>query len=325
MELNIVEEARRVFDCEIRALEASSAAIDHRFEKIVELVEKVHNAGGKLIFCGLGKNVFIARKISATFNSTGVSATFLDPVAALHGDVGICKEGDLAFLFSNSGSTEEVLAVVAPLKRLGAVTIAVTKEVTSPLGKNCDYILPYEVPAEADVLKMVPTSSTTAELAMGDALAMVFLKKRGFTPEDFAKFHPSGTIGKSLLLRVADVMRARPNIAVVSDGAKIVDVVLEIATKKSGLAVIVDEAGKLVGCFSDGDLKRLLPKNQNCLNDPIAVHMTRNPKTIQSELLAVEAVRRFEQYPINQLIVVDEYGFPVGVVDIQDLPKLKLV
>jgi arabinose-5-phosphate isomerase len=295
-------------------------------EKDLEnIFEKNQKEGGKLIFCGLGKNVFIARKVSATFNSTGVSSTFLDPVAALHGDVGLCREGDLAFLFSNSGMTEEVIAVVSPLKRLGAITIAITQDITSSLGKNCDYILPYVCPAEADVLKMVPTSSTTAEMALGDALAMVYLKKRGFTPEDFAKYHPSGTIGKSLLLKVSDVMRARPNISVIGDGAKVVDALVETSEKKSGMAVIVNESGKLVGVFSDGDLRRLIVKNQDCLNDPIATHMTHNPKTIQSELLAVEAVRRFEQFRINQLVVVDEYGFPIGVVEAQDLPKLKLV
>lgn len=323
--MNIIEEAWRVLKSEEQALEATAKSLDGRFEKVVELVETAFNKGGKLIFCGLGKNVFIARKISATFNSTGVPSSFLDPVAALHGDAGLCREGDLAFLFSNSGATEEVLAVIPVLKRLGAVTVAVTKNITSQLGINCDHVLPYVVPAEACPLNLAPTSSTTAALALGDALAMVFLKKRGFQPEDFAKYHPSGTLGKSLLLKVADVMRPRTAMAVIGDGAKVMDAIMAISEKKTGLVAVIDESGKLVGCFSDGDFRRLVLKNKNSLDEPIAAHMTRAPKTIQSELLAVEAVRRFEQKNMNQLIVVDEYGFPIGIVDAQDLPKLKLV
>jgi len=323
--INLLDEARNVLKLEIDALEATRQSLDSRFEITIGLIETAHKAGRKLIFMGVGKNVFIARKIAATFNSTGVSSLFMDCVSALHGDLGVCKEGDVALLFSNSGESDELLAVAPSLKRLGVISVGVTKSPTSRLGKICDHVLTYAVPTEACPLNLAPTASTTTALALGDALAMVFLKKRGFRAEDFAKYHPSGTLGKTLLLRVTDVMRDRTKMAVVSQNAKVIDAVNLITDRKTGLAAVVDENGKLLGAFSDGDFRRLVLQNENPLQENIADHMTRAPKTVQSEMMAVEAVKKFEAHKINQLIVVDEFGCPVGLVDGQDLPKLKLV
>ena len=323
--MNILEEARHVFKLEIDALEATAHSLDRRFEKTLELIESTHESGRKLVFMGMGKNVFVARKIAATFNSTGVSSIFLDPVSALHGDVGVCKEGDLAFLFSNSGDSDELLAVVSPLKRLGVFTVCVTRESSSRLAQACDHSLVYSVPAEACPLNLAPTASTTVAMALGDALAMVFLKKRGFQAEDFAKLHPSGVLGKTLLLKVSDIMRDRTKMAVVDESKKIIDALTAMTDKRCGVVAVTGADGKLLGVFSDGDFRRLALKNQNPLQEPIAAHMTRMPKTIQGDLLAVEALRRFEKSSIDDLIVVDEYGSPVGLLDGQDLPKLRLV
>lgn len=320
-----LEAASRVFKTEMGALEATAAILDGRFEKALELIDATQKNGRKLLFLGVGKNVFIARKIAATFNSTGVSSMYLDCVSALHGDIGVCKEGDLAFLLSNSGESDELLAVVPSLKRLGVVTIGITKEATSHLAQGCDHTLLYCVPSEACPLNLAPTASTTAALALGDALAMVFLRKRGFQAEDFAKYHPSGTLGKTLLLRVSDVMRPREKIAIVNNQALVIDAINAITDRKTGLAAVVDAGGKLIGAFSDGDFRRLALRSANPLQEKVVNHITRTPKTIQSEMMAVEALRKFESNKINQLIVLDEFGFPVGMVDAQDLPKLKLV
>jgi len=321
----LLDDARKVFKVEMNALEATMHMLDRRFEKAVELIEKAHTSARKLIWLGVGKNVFIARKIAATFNSTGVSSMFLDAVSALHGDVGVCKEGDLAFLLSNSGESEELLAVLVSLKRLGVQTVAITKEPTSRLALACDTVLPYAVPMEACPLNLAPTASTTAALALGDALAMVFLQKRGFKEADFALYHPSGTLGKTLLLKVSDVMRDRTKMAVVAQGATVMEALTAMTERRCGVVAVTDEGGKLVGVFSDGDFRRLALKSKTPLEEGISAHMSRQPKTINGELLAVEAIRRFEKSSIDDLIVVDEYGFPIGLVDGQDLPKLKLV
>lgn len=323
--MDLIQEARNIFDLEIAALQQTSQALGPRFEKAVELLETTHKRGGKLLFLGLGKNVFIAQKIAATFNSTGVPSLFLDPVSALHGDIGISQAGDLAFLFSNSGQTEELLNALPSLKRLGVITMAITKDLTSDLAKGCDYALNYEVPSEACPLNLAPTASTTSALALGDALSMVFLKKRGFREEDFAMYHPSGTLGKSLLLRVNDVMRPVVSMAIVQRDATIADSLNAMTQKKCGLAAVLDQSGKLIGAFTDGDFRRVALAVENPLKERIDAHMSKTPKTIQGNMMAVEAVRRLEEMRVDDLIVVDEHGFPMGLIDSQDLPKLKLV
>lgn len=322
--MQILAEAAKVFRAETAALEATMKGLDSRFEQVIGLIETAHKAHKKLIFSGIGKNVFIAQKLAATFNSTGVPTLFLDPLAAMHGDLGLCREGDLCFLMSNSGESEEMVALVPVLKRLGLTTVAITKEAASRLGTLCDKTLLYSVPVEACPLNLAPTASTTAALALGDALAMVYLLKRGFRAEDFAQYHPSGTLGKTLLLTVADVMRPRTDMAVIARQATVLQALNAMTEKKVGLVVVVDDADKLIGVFSDGDFRRLALKNPNPLQETVGNHMVRTPKTIQSNLMAVEVLRRYEQNKINQIPVVDEFGFPVGLVDIQDMPKLKV-
>lgn len=323
--MNILQEAASVLKTESAAIEATIGCLDSRFEQVMARINTVYQERKKLIFSGIGKNVFVAQKIAATFNSTGVPTLFLDPVAAMHGDLGLCRDGDLALLMSNSGESEELVALVPVLKRLGVTTVAITKEKTSRLATACDLALMYSVPTEACPLNLAPTASTTAALALGDALAMVFLKMRGFRAEDFAKYHPSGTLGRTLLLTVADVMRPRVNMPVVSREATVMQALNAMTEKKAGLVTVVDEADKLVGVFSDGDFRRLALKNKNPLEEKVEAHMVRTPRVIQSNLMAVEVLKRYEKNKINQIPVVDEHGFPVGLVDIQDLPAMKIV
>ncbi len=323
--MDILKEAASVLKTESAAIEATIRCLDSRFEQVMALIDAVHKNHKKLIFSGIGKNVFVAQKIAATFNSTGVPTLFLDPVAAMHGDLGLCREGDVAFLMSNSGESEELVALIPVLKRLGVTPIAITKEKTSRLATVCDKALIYEVPTEACPLNLAPTASTTAALALGDALAMVFLKMRGFRAEDFAKYHPSGTLGRTLLLTVGDVMRPRTRMAVVTREATVLQALNAMTEKKTGLVTVVDDSDKLAGVFSDGDFRRLAIKNKNPLEEKVETHMNRTPKTIQSNLMAVEALKRYESNKINQIPVVDEHGFPVGLVDIQYLPALKIV
>ncbi len=323
--MNLLQEASRALQAEIDALTQTLQALDRRFEQTLDAIEKTHKTGKKLIFSGIGKNVFIAQKLAATFNSTGVEALYLDPLAAMHGDLGLCKDGDLALLMSNSGESEEVLTLVPMLKRLGVQTVGVTKNATSRLAQCCDGILTYQVSAEACPLNLAPTASTTVVLALGDALAMVYLKKRGFKEADFARFHPAGTLGRTLLLRVCDVMRAHEDIAIVSRGEKIIDALSQMTEHKTGLVVIIEEDGKVAGIFTDGDFRRLALKNPNPLQEKIDDHMNRAPKTIQADAMAVDALKKFQECKVDDLLVIDEHGFPVGLLDSQDLPGLKLV
>lgn len=322
----LLVKARECIRLESEALEATGASLGEGFIACVRAVEKAVAEGRKLIFSGVGKSAHIVQKLTGTFNSTGISSCFLDATQALHGDLGLCDEGDVAILLSNSGQTAEVLRLVPILKRFGLPVIAFTGNPESTLAKEADFRLIYRAPKEACPLSLAPTASTTAALALGDALAMVLLEHRGFTRDDFARYHPAGNLGTVLLLKVKDIMRTGERLPLLADTRTVRDAILVMTGAKSGSIALIDEAsGKLSGIMTDGDLRRHILDTPDFLARGVADFMTRNPKVVQAEALAVEALRMFDRYKIDDLIAVDPQGRPAGLVDLQDLPKMKLL
>jgi len=318
--------ARACIRIESAALAETARSLGAEFVATARAVEQVSAAGGKLLFSGVGKNAAIAQKIAATFNSTGVASCFLDATQALHGDLGLCAEGDLAFLLSNSGQSEEILRLVPLLKRFGLRIVAFTGNPASDLARNADVRLLYRVPREACPLKLAPTASTTAALALGDALAMVLLEARGLTRDDFAKYHPAGNLGRVLLLRVRDIMRTGNRLPVATESISMQEAILAMTRAKSGsIALVAKKSGALAGILTDGDFRRSALSGPDFLAKPVAAFMTRTPKTIRDDALGVDALRAFELHKIDDLIVVNARGKPVGLIDGQDLPKLKIV
>jgi arabinose-5-phosphate isomerase len=322
---SVLARARACIQLETEALQETARGLDAEFVATARAVEAVIAAGRKLIFSGVGKSAHIAQKLTGTFNSTGVASCFLDATQALHGDLGLCAEGDLAVILSNSGQTEEVLRLLPLLKRLGVGIVAFTSRADSDLGKNADWRLLYRVPREACPLELTPTSSTTAALALGDALAMVLLEARGVTRDDFAKFHPAGNIG-ALLLKVRDIMRVADRLPIAPDTVTTQDAILAMTKAKSGsIALVNAKSGKLTGILTDGDFRRSALTGPDFLRQPVATFMTRTPKVVRDDALGVDALRLFELHKIDDLIVVNARGQPVGLIDGQDLPKLKIV
>jgi len=324
-EETLLSKARNCFDLEIDALRATSENLNGSFAATIAAIAETVTEGRKLVFSGIGKNIPICQKIAATFNSTGVPSIFLDPVQAMHGDLGLCMEGDLAFLFSNQGETEDVLRLIAPLRRMGLKLVAITGNPQSTLAKEADIVLTYKADKEACPLGLAPTASTTAALALGDALAMVYLDVRGLTKNDFAKYHPAGSLGKALLLRVSEVLRADERFACLPYTVNVRDALLAITNARCGTIALTDADGKLSGVFSDGDFRRASIKDDYILQRPVRDYMTPKPRTIRADALAVEALRVFEKSKVNALIAVDKDGRPVGLLDGQDLPKLRIL
>jgi arabinose-5-phosphate isomerase len=317
--------ARACIRLETEALTATARGLDEAFVATARAVEATIAAGRKLIFSGVGKSAHIAQKLTATFNSTGVASCFLDATQALHGDLGLCAEGDLALILSNSGQTEEVLRLLPLLKRQGVRIVAFTSHADSDLARNADHRLLYRVPREACPLELAPTSSTTAALALGDALAMVLLEERGLTRDDFAKYHPAGNIG-ALLLKVRDIMRTADRLPIAPDTVTLQDAILAMTKAKSGsIALVHAKSGKLTGILTDGDFRRSALTGPDFLRQPVMTFMTRSPKTVRDTALGVDALQLFAVHKIDDLIVVNARGQPVGLIDGQDLPKLKIV
>ena len=318
--------ARACIRIESEALHATARSLGAEFVATARAVEAAARGGHKLIFSGVGKSAHIAEKLTGTFNSTGVSSCFLDATQALHGDLGLCAAGDLALLLSNSGQTEEILRLVPVLKRFGVKLVAFTSHPESDLAQNADYRLLYRVRREACPLALAPTASTTAALALGDALAMVLLEARGLTRDDFAQFHPAGNLGRVLLLRVRDIMRTADRLPVAPDTVSTQEAILAMTKAKSGsIALVAKKSGRLTGILTDGDFRRSALTGPDFLRQPVAAFMTRRPKTVREEALGVEALRLFERHKIDDLIVINARGQPVGLIDGQDLPKLKIV
>jgi arabinose-5-phosphate isomerase len=323
----ILAQARQCLAIEREALEATAAVLDAGFVQVVRAVEAALASGHKVIFSGVGKNTHIAEKLTATFNSIGVPSCFLDPTQALHGDLGLCMAGDLAILLSNSGATAEMLRLLPLIEKFGLKTVALTGAPASELARGADFRLIYSAPREACPLALAPTASTTAALALGDALAMVLLESRGLTREGFAKFHPAGTLGLTLLLRVRDIMRTGENCPVLKErGTTVQDAIFAMTRAKAGAVALTDGKGGLTGIFTDGDFRRsALSGGADFLKKPVGGFMTRNGKTVSSGALAVEALKIFQQFKISDLFALDAKGRPAGYIDVQDLPKLKML
>lgn len=320
-----LDRARQVFEIEIAGLKAVRDQLDPAFDRAVAVVVDCLRARGKIIVVGIGKSGNIGRKIAATLTSTGSPSVVLDTVDALHGDLGIVSDGDVILTLSYSGESEELLKLITSLKRFAVHLISVTGAPGSSLANLSDIVLKATVPREACPFNLAPTASTTAMLAMGDALAMSVLQARGFNEKDFAERHPSGAIGRSLLLRIEDIMRAGPRNPVAIETLSVKEALLSMTKARSGSVSVVEASGRLVGVFTDGDLRRHMATDETVLKRPLSEVMTRDPIRIQSDALAVEALKLFDQRNIDDLIVVNRNDEPVGLIDSQDLPKLKLM
>ena len=317
--------ARDVFATEIAALKAVQATLDASFDRAVESVVAAMGQGRKLVVVGIGKSGNIGRKIAATLSSTGTPAVVLDSVDALHGDLGIVNEGDVVLALSYSGESEELIHLLPALKRFGVRIIALTGGPKSTLGSHADVVLNCRVPKEACPFNLAPTSSTTATLVLGDALAMAVMDARGFKVKDFAQRHPAGAIGRAMLLKVGDIMRRGDRNAVAPVTLTVKEALLVMTRAKSGSVAVVDRRGKLAGVFTDGDLRRRMATDDQALARILKEVMTPGPVSIRDDALAAEAVRIFNERNIDDLIVVNAKREPVGLMDSQDLPKLKLM
>ena len=320
-----LKRAREVFDVELAAVKAVKGRLNATFNRAVELITYALSKRNKLVVVGVGKSGNIGRKIAATFTSTGAPAVLLDSVDALHGDLGILNDGDIVLAISYSGETDELIDLLPAMKRFSVRVVAITSAPKSTLGQHADVVLNVKVPKEACPFNMAPTASTTASLVMGDSLAMAVLDARGFKKSDFAQRHPSGAIGRALLLRVADIMRSGSRNPIAHQTMPVRDALLIMSEAKSGSVSVVNKSGKLAGVFTDGDLRRHLAKDDAVLDQPLAKVMTRRPTTIREDALAADAIRIFNERSIDDLIVVNTRREPVGLVDSQDLPKLKAV
>lgn len=322
-DIDFVASGRRVFTVEADALAAVSARLDDDFEAACRLMLR---ARGRVVCIGMGKSGHVARKIAATLASTGTPAFFVHPGEAAHGDLGMITDADVVLALSYSGESDEILTLMPVLRRQGNAVIAMTGRAASTMARESDVHLDVSVPAEACPLHLAPTSSTTASLAMGDALAVALLEARGFTADDFARSHPAGALGRRLLLHIADVMHAGDALPVVRPDASISEALVEMSQKRLGLTAIADADGRLAGVFTDGDLRRTLDDAQFDLRStPISRVMTTQPRTIGADVLAVEAAHVMEQHKINGLLVVDAAGRVVGALNIHDLLRARVV
>ena len=322
--MDIVEEAKRVLRVEAQSLLDLAGRIDENFSRAVELL---YHCKGKVVLMGMGKSGLVGRKIASTFASTGTPSFFLHPAEGLNGDFGMLAKEDLIIAISNSGETRELLEVLPLIKRYGNRLITLTGNMTSTLAKSGDVNLDIHVKEEADPLGLAPTSSTTATLALGDALAVALMGKRDFKKEDFAILHPGGVLGKRLLLKVEDLMHVGKAFPMVSEEALMKDAVFEIPSKRLGVTAVCNTEGHLVGVITDGDLRRALEKFSDLFNRKASEVMTRNPKWIEKDALAAKAVQRMEEYSITSLFVFDKAGdkVPVGIIHLHDLLKAGVV
>jgi arabinose-5-phosphate isomerase len=317
--------AREVFDIELAALKAVRAQLDKSFDRAVETIIAALRSRGKIVIVGIGKSGNVGAKIAATLTSTGSTSVVLNSVDALHGDVGIVNDGDVILALSYSGESDELLNLLPALKRFSVKIISLTGNLKSSLARHSDLALSAKVPKEACPFNLAPTSSTTATLVMGDALAMAILQARGFKQSDFAKYHPSGAIGRAMLLKVGEIMRSGERNAIANENLSVKEALLVMTHAKSGSLAVVNARGKLAGIFTDGDFRRHMAKDEKLLSQPLKKIMTRNPICVRDDALAVEALKIFNERNIDDLIVVNAKNEPVGLVDSQDLPKLKIV
>lgn len=316
----IHETARRVLESEANAIAGLVERIDYHFEKAVMLLD---TCKGRVVLTGMGKSGIICKKIAATFSSTGIPSLFIHPAEAIHGDLGMIVPGDVLIAISNSGETGELLPLLEWIKRVGVPLISLTGNVDSTLARHSDIVIDVSVSEEACPLNLVPTASTTAALAMGDALAMCLMEKRGFQQEDFARLHPGGKLGRKLL-KVSDLMRTGDRVPAVYADTPMKDVIYEMSRKGIGITTVLDPEDRVIGIVSDGDLRRHLEKDDRLLERSAADCMTVNPKTIPEQELATKALNLMEERRITSLIVLDDQKKIKGVIHIHDLWRTEM-
>jgi arabinose-5-phosphate isomerase len=314
--------ARDTLDIEAAALMGMKARLDDRFVKAVDMMLAVQ---GRVVVTGMGKSGHIGRKIAATLASTGTPAMFVHPGEASHGDLGMIKLVDVVLGISNSGESDELVAILPVLKRQGVPLIAMTGGLSSALARHADVVLDTSVEKEACPLNLAPTASTTAQLAMGDALAVALLDARGFKPEDFARSHPGGSLGRKLLTHVSDVMRKGNDVPRVGPDAGFSELMREMSHKGLGASSVVDAEGRVLGVFTDGDLRRLIEKGADLRGLKAVDVMHPHPRTIRDEALAVEAVEMMESHRITSILVVDAEGRLCGAINTNDLMRAKVI
>jgi arabinose-5-phosphate isomerase len=322
MKKNFVKRAKEVLDIEAEAIRALKNRLGRNFNRALEIILRTR---GRVVVCGMGKTGIIAEKLSATLASTGTPSLFLHLAEASHGDLGRVTEEDVVIILSNSGHSPEIAQLLPLLKKLGADIISLTGNPKSTLARHSDVTLDVSVKKEACPLGLAPTCSTTATLAMADALAVCLLEIKGFREKDFAFFHPGGALGKRLLLKVGDIMRSGKSCAVVGQNEKVSRVLLKITQARAGSASIIDRRGRLIGIFTDGDLRRHLEADPLLPTRKIKDVMTARPQTIAVDKLAAEAMYMLQQKKIDEVPVIDAKGRPVGMLDVQDLLRAGLI
>jgi arabinose-5-phosphate isomerase len=316
-----IQKGKEIIRIEAEAIAALESHINGSFAAAVDLILQLK---GRVVLTGMGKSGIIARKIAATLNSTGTPSAFMHPSDAVHGDLGMVTSDDVVICISKSGDTVELRQLLPSFRLLGVKVIAMVGNLNSPLSKQSDFVLDTSVKEEACPYDLAPTSSTTAALAMGDALAITLLQKRNFTKEDFAMFHPGGNLGKQLLLKVDAMMITGAGIPMVNESVSVSDAIVEISSKRLGATCVVNDTGSLSGVLTDGDLRRLLQHNTNISNLTVSQVMTKNPKTIHPDMLAAQALKLMESYKITQLVVVDHDHKPIGILHLHNLVEAGL-
>ena len=316
-----LERAREVIRKEAEAIAKLESKLNDTFVKAVKLLL---NCKGRVIVTGMGKSGIIGKKIASTFNSIGTPATFLHPVEGVHGDLGLVRKEDVVLAISKSGDTDELYQLFPIFKRFGVPIIALVGETSSPVAKEADIVIDIAVDGEAGPYDLVPTVSTTAALVMGDCLAMALLEKRNFSPEDFALLHPGGDLGRKLL-KVKDLMHTGERVPIVSEDTGLKETILEMTTKRFGATTVADSKGRLVGIFTDGDLRRLTESKKDFFDLKAKDVMTKNPKTIKPEELAAVALSKMESHKITCLIIADSRGRPHGLIHLHDLLEAKVM
>ncbi len=320
--MNIIEQIKKELNLEAESIRMASERLDENVEKAIELLQ---NCAGKIVVTGMGKTGIIARKVAATLASTGSTAIFLHAAEGLHGDLGMLAKGDVVIAISNTGNTQELISILPYMKFLKVPIIAFTGNLESKLADASDVVIDCGVPKEYEPLGLVPTSSTTVALAMGDAIAIALLKSRDFSEKDYARFHPGGTIGKKLLLRVGDLMHAGERNPIVRENVTMQEVIMEMTAKGLGCTGICDADGRLLGIITDGDLRRILQKDGNVLELSALECMTVNPKRLTAQTFAVDALNIMEDNKITMLPVVDEDQHQIGMLHMHDLIQAGVV
>lgn len=322
---DIIKKAREVFDIEIEGLAQVRDSLDENFENLVKTCIAILNNGGKIVLSGVGKSGHIGKKIAATLASTGSPAVFMHPVEALHGDLGILQKDDILVALSYSGETDELVSLLPAARRLGVPIAALTGCPDSALVKESDISVHMTISKEACPFNLAPTTTSTALLALGDALAMVLLKMRGFTKEDYGRLHPGGSIGRVVTLKVSDVMRVGDRLATVGPDTTVKDTLLTMTSARCGSAIVIDKEKHLLGIFTDGDFRRHAETDITVLEKKVSDVMTKNPSSLRINALAVEVLKIIEKKKIDDIIVLDDENRVAGLVDVQDLPGLKLM